>query len=155
MESKLDWSVRKGTRAARHIPDNAQDLCEEAAMRYVSVIAEHHIPADLIIGMDQQGITILIGNDHTYDKKGSKQVDLAAQDERRAYTLCVASTASGIMLPFQQVWSGATEGSLPKKHIRKPAEDENGFRFVFAKSKKQSSHFSTFKTMKEVRYSLT
>jgi hypothetical protein len=148
--SKLEWSIRKGTRAARHIPENAQELCEEAAMHFVSVITEHNIPGDLIVGMDQQGITILIGNDCTYDKKGAKQVDIAAHDERRAYTLCVASTAAGSMLPFQQVWARASEASLPKKNLQKPVEEAKGFCFAFAKSKKQTSHFSTLKTMQEV-----
>jgi hypothetical protein len=149
LASKLAWSVRKGTREARHIPDNAQEVCEEATMRYVNIIAEHKIPADLVINMDQQGITILIGNDHTYDQKGTKQVDIAARDERRAYTLCVASTAEGTMLPFQQVWGGASVNSLPKQDLREPAEAK-GICFTFAKSEKKTSHFSTLKTMKEV-----
>jgi hypothetical protein len=148
LASVLEWSVRKGTRAAQHIPVNAREVCEEATMRYVNVVAEHNIPADLIINMDQQGVTILIGNDRTYDKKGTKQVDIAARDERRAYTICVASTPAGTLLPFQQIWSGSTEGSLPVKSVRRSAE-ALGMHFTPAASKKQSSHFSTLKTMKE------
>jgi hypothetical protein len=30
LESVMDWSVRHGTRAASHLPDNAHELCERA-----------------------------------------------------------------------------------------------------------------------------
>jgi hypothetical protein len=113
-------------------------------MRYINIVAKHQIPADLIINMDQQGVTILIGNDHTYAKKGTKQVDIAAQDEQRAYTICVASTPAGTLLPFQQIWSGTTDGSLPVKSLRRSAEAK-GFHFAAVQSKKKTSHFSTFK----------
>lgn len=91
----------------------------------------------------------MIGNNTTYDEKGARQIDVAARDEKRAYTLLVASSAAGDILPFQQVWSGATSRSLPRKNIRASAEAK-GFHFAFAESKKKTSHFSTFKTMTEV-----
>jgi hypothetical protein len=74
-----------------------------------------------------------------------------AKDEKRAYTLLVASTADGDFLPFQQVWAGATERSLPSRHAPRMQDAlERGFDFTFAKSTKKTSHFSTLKTMKEV-----
>ena len=42
-----------------------------------------------------------------------------AKDEKRAYTLLVASTADGDFLPFQQVWAGASERSLPSRHAHR------------------------------------
>jgi hypothetical protein len=145
----MKWSVRKGTRDARHIPENHEELCKEAFMRFVNVIAHHEIPLSLVVNMDQQGITLLIGNDHTYDEKGIKQIDITARDERRAYTLCVASTPTGILLPFQQVWGGQSSRSLPEEVYRASAE-KKGIHFAFAQSQKKTSHFSTLKTMKEV-----
>jgi hypothetical protein len=144
----LNWSVRKGTRAAQHTPENWEDLCEEAMMRFLHVVFRYKIPGDLVVSMDQLGSTVLIGNNTTYDERGKKQIDIAAKDERRAYTLCVASTPTGTLLPFQQVWSGASEKSLPKLSFRASAEAK-GFHFAFAKSDKKTSHFSTLKTMKE------
>jgi hypothetical protein len=146
----MKWTNRKGTRDARHIPDNAEDLCEEAAMRYLNVVVNHNIVPDLIVNMDQQGVVVLLGNDHTYDEKGSKQVNIAARDERRAFTLCVASTPSGILLPFQQVWSGSkADRVLPTKAQRASAEAK-GIHITVAQSEKKTSHFSTLTTMKEV-----
>ena len=74
-----------------------------------------------------------------------------AKDEKCAYTLLVASTADGDFLPFQQVWAGASERSLPSRHAHQMQDAfERGFDFTFAKSTKKTSHFSTLKTMKEV-----
>jgi hypothetical protein len=150
LASTLGWTIRKGTRAAAHIPADWQDLCEAAYFRYVHVINRYKIPAELVINMDQQGVLVLIGNNTTYDERGAKQVDIAAKDERRAYTLCVSSTPAGDLLPFQQIWGGQSPKSLPTASVRKSAESK-GFHFAFAQSPKKTSHFSTFKTMKEVR----
>jgi hypothetical protein len=62
----------------------------------------------------------------------------------------VASTPSGNLLPFQQTWAGASKASVPSNDAVAMAEArELGFDFAFAKSKKKTSHFSTFKTMGE------
>jgi len=109
------------------------------------------IPPKLVIFMDQTGKTLMGTSSKTYEKRGSKQIDLAAKDKKRAYTLCVATTADGDILPFQQVWSGKTRNSLPSDRADGMTEvKELGFDFAFAASEKKTSHFSTLKTMKEV-----
>jgi hypothetical protein len=40
----MDWSPRKGTRAAAHLPPNAEDKCEEAFFRQVYAMKWHNIP---------------------------------------------------------------------------------------------------------------
>jgi hypothetical protein len=76
------------------------------------------------------------------------------KDEKRAYTLLVASTADGDFLPFQQVWSSASDHSLPLQRAPQMQDAiDRGFNFAFAKSAKKTSHFSTLKTMKEVNSS--
>lgn len=80
-------------------------------------------------------------------------MDIIAKDEKRAFTLLVASTPDGTFLPFQQVWAGASAQSLPSANAHGMSEARaNGFDFTFAKSDKKGSHFSTLKTMKEVFY---
>jgi hypothetical protein len=104
------------------------------------------------VGFDQIGNYILPSSGTTFAEHGLKQVDIVAKDEKRAYTLLVASTPEGTFLPFQQVWSGGTERSLPSPQAHGMTEGkEKGFDFAFAKSNKKGSHFSTLKTMKEVR----
>ena len=113
---------------------------------------QHDIPPKLVVFMDQTGKQLMGTKDKTYEKRGVEQVDIAAKDEKRAYTLCVATTANGDVLPFQQVWSGTTKALLPHDIAEGMNEArELGFHFASAASKKKTSHFSTFKTMKEVR----
>jgi 5-keto 4-deoxyuronate isomerase len=108
----------------------------------------------LIVNLDQLGNVIWAGNNTTYHTKGAKQVDIVGNDEKRAYTLVVASSAAGNVLPFQQVWSGKTAKSLPKTLPANATSmhraKEIGIHFAFAESPKKTSHFSTLKTMKEV-----
>jgi len=152
LESVMDWSIRKGTRAAAHIPENAVELCERSLFRIVYLVKEYDIPSGLIINMDQTGMILLAANNQTFEKKGSRQVAIVGKDEKRAYTLCVATTADGNILPFQQVWSGKTRLSLPSDMaVGMEHAKEYGFDFAFADSKKSGSHYSTLKTMKEVR----
>lgn len=107
----------------------------------------------LVVGMDQIGNYILPNNSSTFHDRGAEQVDIAAKDEKRAYTLTVASTPDGDFLPWQQIWSGATKTSVPKPNaLRMEEAIEYGFDFAFAKSEtNKGSHYSTLKTMKEVR----
>ncbi|KAJ8496334.1 hypothetical protein ONZ45_g12488 [Pleurotus djamor] len=150
LHNVLQWSKRKGTRAAAHLPADAPDVCERAFFRIVNLMKEHDIPAKLVINADQLGKTLITGNNTTWAHTGDKQVDVAYKEEKRAFTLMVASTMAGEILPFQQVWQGKTRGSIPKAVA--PGFDEAeqlGFQFTFAASEKKTSHFSTFKTMCE------
>lgn len=106
------------------------------------------------MNFDQISVYILPNSGTTFEKWGAEQVDILANDEKHAYTLLVASSADGDFLPFQQVWAGATKQSLPTASAPGWQEaKELGFDFTFAKSeKKKGSHYSTFKTMKEVNH---
>lgn len=149
--SVLNWTERKGTRAAAHIPEDAVKRCERTFFRLVHLHNWYDIPPELWINMDQLGLILLLANNTTYHEKGARQVNVVGKDEKRAYTLCVASTASGNILPFQQVWGGKSKLSLPRATAEGMKEaKENGFHFAFAESDKRTSHFSTLKTMKEV-----
>lgn len=105
----------------------------------------------LLIGFDQIGNYVLPSSGTTFAEHGSRQVDIIAKDEKRAYTLLVASTPEGTFLPFQQVWAGVSPQSLPSANARGMTEAvASSFDFAFTKSNKHGSHFSTLKTMKEV-----
>jgi hypothetical protein len=99
--------------------------------------------------MDQTGVYVIPSTDTTYEKKGSKQVNVIAKDDRRAYTLVVSSSCNGDLLPFQQVWSGKSCKSCPSQTAAKQTEaDTCGFDFTWANS--GTSHYSTLATMKQV-----
>ncbi|EJC98940.1 uncharacterized protein FOMMEDRAFT_66428, partial [Fomitiporia mediterranea MF3/22] len=142
---------RQATRAAAHLPKNWEEVCECAFFRLVHVVKEFDIPSLLIVNMDQTGVLYIPGYKYTYEKKGSKQVNVIAKDEKQGYTLCVSSTADGKLLPFQQVYSGKTDQSLPEKNSTNMEEALGaGIQFTVAASvNRRDSHFSTQKTMKE------
>lgn len=150
LQSKLSFTLRKGTRTAAKVPDNAEELCQRTLFRIVHLIHHYGIPPDLIVNMDQTGVLILMSSGKTYEKSGSRQVDIAKHDEKRAYTVCVATTPTGTILPFQSVWSGQSSASLPTPAAPRYQDAINeGFHFAYAKSAKKTSHFSTYKTMTE------
>ncbi|KAJ3754400.1 hypothetical protein EV360DRAFT_73735 [Lentinula raphanica] len=151
LRSVMDWTPRTGTRAAAHLPADAEDLCERTFFRLVYCMKWENIPAKLVINIDQQGIYVLPNSTKTFYAKGDHQVDIIGKEEKRAFTILVASTATGDFLPIQSVWAGKTDNSLPKHSAagmdRALAE---GFHFAAAASEKSPhSHFSTLKTMKE------
>ncbi|GLB39952.1 hypothetical protein LshimejAT787_0704620 [Lyophyllum shimeji] len=149
-ESVMEWSLRCGTRPAAKLPDDAMEQIERTFYRVVHLVNLYDIPPELVINMDQTGVILLMSKKRTFAPTNSKQVDISFHDEKRAYTLCVASTPAGDILPFQQVWSGKTANSLPNASAPGYSDAlEEGFDFAFADSPKKSSHFSTFKTMRE------
>ncbi|KAJ3718872.1 hypothetical protein C8R42DRAFT_697290 [Lentinula raphanica] len=147
----MSWSPRAGTRAAAHLPSNADELCKHAFFCLVYCMEWEDIPPKLVINVDQPDIFLLPNSSQTHHTKGDRQVDLVAKDEKRAYTLLVASTSSGDFLPFQCVWPGKTHRSLPSTHAPEINEAVGyGFHFTVAASEKnECSHFSTLKMMKE------
>ncbi len=48
------------------------------------------------------------GNAHTYHTKNSLDVSMANGDDKRGYTVVLASAASGKMLPLQVIYGGAS-----------------------------------------------
>ncbi|KAJ6513471.1 hypothetical protein C8R45DRAFT_1050224 [Mycena sanguinolenta] len=143
LESVLDWSSRKATRAAKHIPDNAGELTERTFFRLVQAIESEHVPASLVVNYDQTGNYILPNGSQTFEVRGAKQVSVAGKDEKRAYTIGMATCADGKPLPTEQIWSGKSKLSLPK-------ETADGYQQVkdYASNKK-TSHFSTQSTMQD------
>lgn len=101
--------------------------------------------------MDQTGVLFIPGFQFTYETKGSKQVNIHGHDEKRGYSLCVATTPNGNILPFQLINGGRSIKSTPQQSASGMNEAVNaGFNFTFAASEKnRNSHYSTFKTMKE------
>jgi hypothetical protein len=141
-------SLQKATRAAVHVPANAQEMCTCLFFHLVHLMKHQDIPPELVTFMDQTGKYLMGKEKSMYEVRGSKQVSLAGKDKKQAYTLCTATTAAGNAIAFQQVWSGKTTKSLPSNQADGMAEAlALGFHFAVAASPKVTSHFSTLKTM--------
>jgi hypothetical protein len=104
----------------------------------------------LVINYDQTGNYILPNGSHTFEQRGAKQVAVTAKDEKRAYTISMATCVGGKPLPTEQIWSGKSKLSLPKETADGYKEAKAyGFQFSFAASEKKTSHFSTQSTMRD------
>ncbi|KAJ3007872.1 hypothetical protein NUW54_g3377 [Trametes sanguinea] len=147
----LNWSSRKSTRAARKVPRNGEDLCERAFLRMVFAIKFHNIKPSMIINADQAGVLLMPSGKQTYEVKGSKDVNVHAHDEKRQMTIVVASSLDGKLLPFQSVWGGTTNVSLPSTEAPRRAEaDELGFVYAHGDTRHWSSKETTKKWILEV-----
>ncbi|KAJ7360929.1 hypothetical protein DFH08DRAFT_637557, partial [Mycena albidolilacea] len=97
---------------------------------------------------DQTGVVYLPGSRMTYAPRGSKQVGLIGNEEKRAFTALLAVSAAGERIPVQCVYEGKTTRSVPSEDAASRHEcDAAGFRFVF--SGKTGNHWSNQKTMRE------
>ncbi|KAK1221287.1 hypothetical protein PQX77_015907 [Marasmius sp. AFHP31] len=151
LQSAPNFTPREGTHAAAKLPNNADEVCERAFFRLVYAMLWEKISPKLVVNADQMGVYVLPNSSSTWHTKGNRQVDIVAKEEKRAFTLMVASTPTGVLLPFQAIWPGKTKNSLPLKDAESmPCAQEYGFNFTFAASEQNPrSHFSTLKTMKE------
>lgn len=145
LRDKLDWSYRVTTQAAQKLPVNWVQKCSDFAQRIVWNIAIHAVPPELVINADQTGISYLGTGSRTWELKGVSQVSAVGQAEKRHFTLMVAVTASGDILPFQAIYKGKTASSLPSKAARKACEAAG---FVFTPGGEK--HWSTIEAMKAV-----
>ncbi|KAI0348213.1 hypothetical protein BDW22DRAFT_1436148 [Trametopsis cervina] len=145
LKNHLGWVLRKTTRAAQKTPVNAEDQCKASFCRQAISIRNYHIPACLRVNIDQSQVLLNDAGDRTYEVVGSRQVDGAGKEEKRAFTVLMGVSANGNVLPFQVIWKGKTAGSLPPS--TSPFYDEAvaiGITFVPSQT---PTYWSTFLTM--------
>jgi hypothetical protein len=148
LDRSLALTMRKATKAAQKLPADAEDQCENAFLRRAWTIKDHRIPAELVINADQTGVVYLPGSRMTYAPRGSKQVGLIGNEEKRAFTTLLGVSAAGNLLPPHCVYEGKTSRSTPSEFATSRKECDNAnFRFVF--SGKTGNHWSNQKTMRE------
>lgn len=146
LHQELGWSERAATRAAQKVPIDAPMQIRHSFLRQALVTRNYNIVADLRVNMDQQNTKYQMGSDSTWAPTGSKQVAVAGNEDKRAFTLVVGVSASGTLLPFQAIWDGKlVSRSLPKPPQKIAEEaDKLGFRMVLSCN---DTYWSTFDTM--------
>jgi hypothetical protein len=114
-------------------------------LRIAYHIKEEDIPSELFVNGDQTQVVFTQGTNLTWARTGAKQVTVISDDEKRAFTAVVSISNSGIMLPLQAIYQGASKRSCPNKS----ATDYNfakaaGIQFEYSKTK---TYWSTQRTM--------
>ncbi|KAF5384182.1 hypothetical protein D9615_003148 [Tricholomella constricta] len=142
----LGWTMRRSTRAGGKIPADADQILWKAHLRMSFSVKDESIPSALLVNSDQTQMTYAQGCHMTYAPIGSKQVTTVGSEEKCAITVMVSIANDGTLLPFQAIYKGSTNGSLPSCNSRsmKAALDAG---FLFEPSK-TSTYWSTQETMK-------
>ncbi|PCH33286.1 hypothetical protein WOLCODRAFT_60336, partial [Wolfiporia cocos MD-104 SS10] len=140
----LNWSMRKRTCTSHKIPPNAEELCVRAFLRLCAAQKLETIHADFVVNANQSGVNILPMGSSSYEVKGSTNVHTLTHDEKRQFTIVLASSMLGNILPFQSVWGGTTDESLPACSAHQCAEaDALGFIYAHGDTCHWSSRDST------------
>ena len=93
-------------------------LISEVKMSFTREIAklvtDNQIPDDMVINFDQTPIQYCQSSRYTMAPKGSSKISINGAADKRSLTALVAVTMGGGILPFQLIYKGLTERSLPK-----------------------------------------
>ena len=146
LHGTMQWSERKGMKAAQKLPNNWEDVCEHAFLRRAHTIKEEDIPVYLMVNSDQTGVVYGPGSKLTWAPRGSRQVSLIGTDKKQAFTALLSISANGYVLPIQAVFGGLTDKSCPTPAAPHYADCiKAGFHFV--PSKEKGNHWSNQQTM--------
>ena len=74
---------------------------------------QYNIPDVLILNVDQTPSKFVNVDRMTMAEKGSKHVAKRGAEDKRMITATLSQTLSGLMLPFQLIYTGKTKRSLP------------------------------------------
>jgi hypothetical protein len=145
---ELKWVMRKPTKASKKVPADADYQIENSFFRHVLTFREALIRhAAFQVNMDQTQVVYQNGVGLTFDQLGAEQISVVGLEEKRAFTLVVAISGAGDLLPFQAVFQGKTQQSVPSRnaHGREEAQDL-GFYFQHSGT---STYWSNQMTMKQ------
>jgi hypothetical protein len=141
----LNWSYRASTTAAGKLPKDWEEQGKKMAQRVAYLSKLHDIPPSLVVNTDQTGMHLVpTGGSRTWEKKGSKHICVHGKEDKRQVTVVVSSTAEGILLPFQVVFTGTTFKSLPKMNDGRQTCEALGWDLTTS-----HNHWSTLQTCKD------
>ena len=153
VKRQLGWSKRKGTQAGQKVPTDAPDQMKAHALRLAVDIRDYSIPASCCANSDQTGTNYSRPGLSTYDPTGANQVTIVGKEDKRAFTIMVGIAMGGEVLPFQIMYAGKTETSLPQvNNLNSEFKDANAeakrLRFRFEPTGTSGNHWSNLATMK-------
>ena len=115
LKRSLGWSLRRSTRAGGKTPEKAPEILKKAFLWMAYTIKDEEIPSALIVNSDQTQVTLTQGCHMTYAPIGSRQVVTTGSEEKQAITVMVSSSNNSTLLPFQAIYKGSTQTSLPSR----------------------------------------
>lgn len=111
---RMNFSRRVATTSR---PVITRSLWNEVRSLFLYEISEkvlrYKIPDELIINADQTPSKFVATDNVTIAKKGEKHISRAGSSDKRCITLTVCESLDGKILPFQLIYQGKTQRSLP------------------------------------------
>ena len=146
--SRKQWTGHSGVLPVleKKTPDGVTYILTNAYFRLVHTISEDSVTITVTVNTDQTLVTYSAGASETYAPKGSKQVEVVGKDEKRGFTLVVGISMSGEALPFQVVYAGKSNRSLPSPDAPDYHEATEVLKFRIESG--GNNHWSTQSTMK-------
>ena len=145
IKCNLNWSYRAATGVARKLPSNWEEQGLKMTQRVAYLVKAHSLPPELVVNTDQTGIHLVpTGGTRTWAHKGSKHVLVHGVEDKRQITVSVSSSAAGNLLPFQLVFTGLTQRSLPPRNTGRIACEEGGWHLTCT-----NNHWSNLTTCQE------
>lgn len=122
LHRNLGWSLYKATCAAQKYPPNVYTKLLHEFVLFACLVRGEEIPAVCIVNADQTQVVYNAGSHSTWNASGKRQVHILVLEEKRAFTLLVAASLSGNILPFQAIYGGKSLCSLPDPDAQGSAE---------------------------------
>ena len=119
---RMNFVKRKGTKAAKKVPENFVELGDQFKARIHSVKTRYQIPPEMIVTFDETASKIIPTDDWTLEEQGATQVSIIGADDKRAITPRLAFSGSLEMLQSQLIYEGKTDLCHP--NIETPAQVE-------------------------------
>ena len=111
---RMGFTKRRANSKSKVIPDDFVLLKEQCLLDIRTVALMGKIPADLVVNWDQTAMKIVPSCSCTMERKGTKQVEIAAIEDKRQITAVFGCSLSGNFLPLQLIYEGTTQRCLPK-----------------------------------------
>ena len=80
-----------------------------------AVVKMEDIPNELIVNWGQTAMKLVPSGSWTMEKKGTKQVEISAVDDKRQITAVFGCSLSGDFLPVQLIYKGTTKKCCPSQ----------------------------------------
>ncbi|VDI04793.1 Hypothetical predicted protein [Mytilus galloprovincialis] len=110
---RIGFVKRKGTKAARKVPANFDELRVQFLASVSKIISENNIPEELVMNFDQTNISIIPCGNWTMEEEGSKQVEITGLEDKHQITALLTCTMAGNLLPPQLLYQGKTDQCHP------------------------------------------
>jgi len=110
----MGFTKRRACSKSKVSPENFSEIKEQFLIDVEAVIDFEEVPPSLVINWDHTAMKIVPYSQWTMEKKGTKRVEIAGNEDKREITAVFTCTMSGKFLPMRLIYKDTTRKCLPK-----------------------------------------